>query len=76
MRLFEASIQTVVLRFYLLMAVVLVSIFSGIYPLALLALPILIVTMLGVSFKTKVANEANQTVLNTKTDSVSYKTAA
>ena len=53
MRMFEASVQTVILRFYLMMAVVIGSFFAGVPWLALLSLPILLSAMLGVSFKGK-----------------------
>ena len=50
MTYFTASIQTVILRFYLMMAVVIGSFFAGFPVLAILALPILLSIMTGVSF--------------------------
>lgn len=38
------------MRFYLLMAVVIIGLFAGIPALALLALPIFIITILGAEF--------------------------
>ena len=51
MRMFEASIGTVVLRFYLMMFVVIGSLFAGVPWLAVLAMPIFLSAMLGISFK-------------------------
>ena len=45
---YELSVASVVLRFYLLMTVVLVAGFTGLWYLGLLALPIFLSTMLGV----------------------------
>jgi len=56
MRFFEASVYTLVLRFNLLMAIVIVSFFSGLYFFALLSVPLLVGTLLGVSFKHKKGN--------------------
>jgi hypothetical protein len=51
MRPFTASLGVTLMRFYLMMAVVFIGFFSGIYALAGLALPIFLITLLGVSFK-------------------------
>lgn len=48
---FNISLTTVMLRFYLLMAVIIIPLFAGIPALAILALPIFIITILGVEFK-------------------------
>ena len=53
MKLFEASIGTIVSRFFMMMAVVIIAGFSGQWWLSILALPILLSAMLGVSFKSK-----------------------
>ena len=45
---YELSMTSVVLRFYLLMAVVIIAGFAGVWYVALLALPIFLSTMLGV----------------------------
>ena len=45
---YELSMTSVVLRFYLLMAVVIIAGFAGVWYVALLALPIFLSTMLGI----------------------------
>lgn len=49
MTFFRLSVAGLVLRFYLLMAVVLVAGFTGAWALALLALPIFLSCMLGLA---------------------------
>ena len=68
MKFFELSIANFVLRFYALMAVVIIAGFTGIWPLALLALPIFLSGMLGLS-KTKAPKQQlnEQEVLPTTT---------
>ncbi|MGB3799796.1 MAG: hypothetical protein WA952_08255 [Lewinella sp.] len=51
MRFFAIPLYGVILRYYLMMAVVIIAGFSGLYFLALLALPIFLSAFLGVSFK-------------------------
>ncbi len=51
MRFFAIPFYDVVLRYYLMMAVVLIAGFSGLYFLALLALPIFLSAFLGISFR-------------------------
>lgn len=51
MTLYTASFETVIWRFYLLMAVVVISFFIGAPELALLSVPIFLSAMLGVSFE-------------------------
>ncbi|MEM6379998.1 MAG: hypothetical protein AAF705_17515, partial [Bacteroidota bacterium] len=48
---FNISLITVMLRFYLMMAVVIGSLFAGVPWLCILALPIFLSIMLGVTFK-------------------------
>ena len=48
---FRLSLQGVILRFYMMMAVVLIAGFSGTWLFGLLALPIFLSIMLGVSNK-------------------------
>lgn len=50
MRLFEASIETIILRYYLLMAVTIIPVVIGIPMLAILALPVFLSALMGVSF--------------------------
>ena len=49
MKLFNLSLQGMVLRFYLMMAVVLIAGFTGTWAIALLALPIFFSGMVGMS---------------------------
>ena len=51
MKPFAASFDTVVTRYYLMMAVVIVSFYAGVPALAFLALPIFLLAFMGVSFK-------------------------
>ena len=51
MKFFEASIGTIVSRFFLLMAIVIIAGFSGQWWIAIFALPVLLSAMTGVSFK-------------------------
>lgn len=53
MKPFTASLDVTFMRYLLMMLVVFIGFFSGIYVLAGLALPILLITLLGVSFKEK-----------------------
>lgn len=55
MKFFHLSITGLILRFYLLMAVVLVAGFTGTWAVALLALPIFMSCMLGITGEPKPA---------------------
>ena len=48
MQLFQANIKTVVLRYYLMMAVVLISLFLNIPILAVIAVPLFLSALLAV----------------------------
>jgi len=50
MHLFEATIKTVVMRFYLMMIIIVAALFLKIPLLALLAAPLFLSALLGVSF--------------------------
>lgn len=51
MKITSASFETVILRFYLMMIIVISSFFSG-YPIfAILAVPVFLSALAGVSFK-------------------------
>ena len=50
MKAFEAKFTTVIMRFYLMMAVVIVAGFTGFWWLAVLALPIFLSSMMCVKF--------------------------
>ena len=53
MTFFTASIETVALRFFLMMAVIIGSFFAGVPYLAILGLPIFISAIAAVSFSSK-----------------------
>jgi len=67
MKFFEASIGTIVSRFFLMMAVVIIAGFTGQWWLSVFALPILLSAMTGVSFKMNKKNSAKRTTLDPKT---------
>ncbi|WP_116125433.1 hypothetical protein [Lewinella sp. IMCC34183] len=50
MRFYAITFDKVVIRFYLMMAVVLIGMFSGYYAIALLALPLFLSAILGIQF--------------------------
>ena len=64
MKFFEASIGTIVTRFFLLMAIVIVAGFIGQWWLAILALPILLSAMTGVSFKSSKKDTAKRSSID------------
>ncbi|RMF28312.1 MAG: hypothetical protein D6765_06165 [Bacteroidetes bacterium] len=51
MQFFEINVAQMVIRFYLMMAVILISFYLGLYWLALLGLPIFLSALLGVNWK-------------------------
>lgn len=51
MEFFKINIATVILRFFLMMAVIIAGVFSGQWWLTVLGLPIFLSIMLGVSLK-------------------------
>lgn len=53
---FKASVEVIILRFYLMMAVIIGSFLLGQPVLALISLPIFLSAMLGVKFNFKVLN--------------------
>jgi hypothetical protein len=55
MRFYAITFDQVVIRFYLMMGVVLLGMFSGVYAIALLALPLFLSAILGLRFSTKPA---------------------
>ena len=73
MKVFELNIGTMMLRFYLLMAVVIVSFFIGQPWLSILALPIFLSAIMGVRFSSSM--RAKQTA-GTRISHVSYGKAA
>ena len=50
MKPFSLSIGTLIVRFYLMMAIIIGAIFAGMPWLALLALPVFLSAMMGISF--------------------------
>ncbi|MEL6657085.1 MAG: hypothetical protein AAFY48_12140 [Bacteroidota bacterium] len=55
MEFFSINIATVIIRFFLMMAVIIIGVFSGQWWLTVLGLPIFLSVMLGISFKRKQA---------------------
>ncbi|MEL6837016.1 MAG: hypothetical protein AAFP77_28695 [Bacteroidota bacterium] len=53
MEFFSINIATVIIRFFLMMAVIIIGVFSGQWWLTVLGLPIFLSVMLGISFKRK-----------------------
>jgi hypothetical protein len=60
MKYYEASIGTIVIRFFILMAIVILAGFIGQWWIALFALPILLSAMAGVSFKSDKVKSAKK----------------
>lgn len=63
LKTFNLSIGAVILRFYLMMGVVLIAGFSGYWLIALLALPIFLSIMMGITF-TKDKEERNVSAID------------
>jgi hypothetical protein len=51
MKFLQLNLTTLILRFYLLMAVVIIAFFAGIPWLSILALPILFSALMGIRFQ-------------------------
>ncbi|MEO1262638.1 MAG: hypothetical protein AAFZ15_27780 [Bacteroidota bacterium] len=76
MKYFEANFATVVLRFYLMVGVVLLAGFTGMWWLAFLALPIVLSCMLCIKFTDKKEVKENTTKLvRMQKESVEIKAA-
>lgn len=60
MRCFAISLDVLLVRYFLMMACVIVGLFSGLNFLAFLALPIFLSAILGVSFRRPAAERAAQ----------------
>lgn len=56
MKFFSIAFDTIIWRFYLLMAVTVIPFLLGVYGLALLAVPVFLSIMLGVSFTKQKGN--------------------
>ena len=77
MKMYKANIGELVVRFYLMMAVVIAAVFMGVSWLAILALPILMSAMVGISFKGKKKDTTTKTYTEKKVlPRVSHETAA
>ncbi|MEL6668639.1 MAG: hypothetical protein AAFP08_06690 [Bacteroidota bacterium] len=64
MTCFNISLTTVLLRFYLMMAIVLIAGFSGMWWLAIFALPVFLSIMIGVQFKPAKKNATETNITN------------
>jgi hypothetical protein len=62
MKFLDLNITTLMLRFYLLMAIVIAAGFSGYWSLALLALPVFFSALMGISFTRTKTERKNATV--------------
>lgn len=65
MKLLSVNFATLILRFYLIMAIVIVSFFIGMPVLSFLALPLFAITLLGITFERKKRVTRGQSVTNT-----------
>jgi hypothetical protein len=74
MKLYQLSISTLILRFYILMAIVIIAGFSGMLLLSILALPVFFSCLMGLQFSkmktVKKTHKAGRTDLHTKTQQV------
>lgn len=77
MKLYSASFDIIVWRIYAMMVMVLIPFFIGIPILSILALPIFISALLGVSFTHKMDNEGKSKNIypDTEPDSTYLKAA-
>lgn len=70
MKLLNLNITTLILRFYLIMAIVIGSFFIGIPLLSLLSLPLFAISLLGITFERKKRVTSGQDVTRTTKVSV------
>ena len=63
---FNLSFENVLNRYYLMMAIVIVAGFTGMWALGLLALPVFLSTIMGVSIKWEMKMEKEAKVKNLK----------
>lgn len=68
MRLFQANIYSIVLRYYLLMATVILGLFTGQIWMVFLALPIFLSCLLGLKVNTKTLTEQGSSIKHLVTD--------
>ena len=69
MKFFEATVGAIIIRFYLMVAVVIIAGFTGQWWLSVLALPILLSAMTGISFKSNKNRAAKSSTLDPKNKS-------
>lgn len=69
MNMFSLGIGEVVVRFFLMMAVIIVGVFAGMPWLTLLGLPIFLSALLGVSFRSPAKGEAKTGRINIRKES-------
>ncbi len=67
------NLGKVIMRFYLMMAVVLLAGYTGVWALGLLALPIFLSAILGLRFTVPKGNEAKQITLSRKKEQYSNR---
>ena len=81
MKFMHLPLDTLFLRFYLMMAIVLIAGYSGLWVVAFLALPVFMSCLLGITFGTpkEVMQEGmfkEMDVMRERTDKVTKQTAA
>ena len=64
MRFYAITIDQIVIRFYLMMGVVLLGMFSGYYAIAFLALPLFLSAVLGIRFRPEKHTAAASKILS------------
>lgn len=74
MHFFSLSIDKVLIRFFLMMTCVIVGVFSGQPLITILALPMFLSAILGVSFQSEEKYSAIKTMV--KTETINQKQAA
>lgn len=76
MRFYAITFDKVIIRFYLMMGVVLLGMFSGVYAIAFLALPLFLSAILGVEFTMPGRKAATHATAQQPTKVVHLPTAA
>ncbi len=79
MKFFEASIETIVIRYYIMMAAVIIPFVVGYPAFALLAVPIFLSALMGISFNwsiSKAINAAFEKSKRTKSYTLTSRAAA
>jgi len=76
MTFYTASFETVLIRYYLMMAVIVASFSFGYPALAILGFPLFIAAISAISFKNKTAKTKPQVLSNDAEEIIMMKTAA